>query len=221
MTTETKIMITVLVASLIILAGGAFLYQKSANKPAQPDLLTSNQEILVRENSMIKKATGEEKLVVVEFADYQCPACGSIIPEYKQIMEKYKEHVTFVFRDFPLNGHRNAVPAAQITRIAAEQGKFWEMHELIFKKQNEWSKVSDPSDLFVGYASSLGLNTSEIKSKLASDIYQKEIKADIEDARVLGINSTPTFFVGDSIIRTANASLIEQTIQDKIGIQNP
>ncbi len=217
MTTETKTMLIVLVASIIILAGGAALYQRSSNQPDSPDTLTTNQEALVRENSIKISATGEEKLVVVEFADYQCPACGYIAPQIKLLMEQYKENVTFVFRDFPLsNIHRNAVSAASTARIAGEQGKYWEMHELLFAKQGEWSIVSDPSDLFVQYASSLGMDTSEIKNKLSSKAYQKEIEQDLADARILGVDSTPTFFVGDVIIRTANANLIKETIDAKL-----
>lgn len=206
-----------LVASILILAGGAWLYQNSSNKAAQPDVLTAGQEALIRENSIKVKAAGEEKLVVVEFADYQCPACGYVAPQFKTIMEQYKENVTFVFRDFPLISiHKNATIAAQMARIAGEQGKYWEMHDVLYEKQEEWSAVADPSDLFVGYASALGLNTSEIKNKLSSGAYKKEIEADSADGTSLGVNSTPTFFIGDQIIRTANAGLIKQAIDAKL-----
>jgi len=217
MTTETKTMLIVLVVSLLILAGGAALYQRSSNQPDRPNTLTTNQEALVRENSIKVPATGEEKLVVVEFADYQCPACGFVAPQIKLLMEQYKENVTFVFRDFPLtNIHRNATPAASMARIAGEQGKYWEMHYLLFEKQEEWSNASDPSDLFVEYASFLEMDTSEIKTKLSAKVYQKEIEQDLADARLLGVDSTPTFFVGDTIIRTANANLIKETIDTKL-----
>jgi protein-disulfide isomerase len=103
-----------------------------------------------------------------------------------------------------------------MARIAGEQGKYWEMHYLLFEKQGEWSNASDPSDLFVEYASSLEMDTSEIKTKLSAKVYQKEIEQDLADARLLGVDSTPTFFVGDTIIRTANANLIKETIDTKL-----
>jgi protein-disulfide isomerase len=217
MTTETKIMVGVLIISVVIVVGGSWLYQRSVDQQSQPEVLTSNQEALVRENSIKIQATGEEKLVVVEFADYECPACAAVAPRIKELVEQYGENVTFVFRDFPLtNIHPNATIAARMVRIAGEQDKYWEMHDLMFAKQAEWAAASDPSDLFVGYAGELGMNTSDIKTKLSSDVYESEVKADVADANLLRVNSTPTFFVGDRIIRTANIGLVQQTIEEKL-----
>jgi protein-disulfide isomerase len=211
MTTETKSMIIVGIISVAILFGGAWLYQKNTPK----DELLVNQDALVRGNSMKVEAT-DEKLVVVEFGDYQCPACGYIAPGVKELQETYKDSVTFVFRDFPLNIHPNAVKAAQLTYIANEQGKYWEMHEKLYNLQTEWEKVSDPTDLFVSYAKALSMNTEDTKKKLSSDIYVDRIKDDIKDASLLGINSTPTFFVGNTIIRSANYDAIKKAIDAEL-----
>ena len=207
MTTETKSMIIVGIISIAILFGGAWLYQKNTPK----DELLANQDALVRGNSMKVEATNE-KLVVVEFGDYQCPACGYIAPSMKELQEKYKDSVTFVFRDFPLNIHANALKASQLSYIANEQGKYWEMHEKLYNLQTEWEKVPDPIDIFVSYAKALNMNIEDTKKKLSSDIYVDRIKADIKDASLLGINSTPTFFVGNTIIRSANAEAIKKAI---------
>lgn len=207
MTTETKSMIIVGIISVAILFGGAWLYQKNTPK----DELVANQDALVRENSMKMEAI-DEKLVVVEFGDYQCPACSYIAPGIKELQETYKDSVTFVFRDFPLNIHANAMKASQLTYIANEQGKYWEMHEKLYNLQTEWEKVSDPTDLFVSYAKALNMNTEDVKKKLSSDIYIDRIKDDVKDASLLGINSTPTFFVGNTIIRSANYDAIKKAI---------
>lgn len=204
-------MIIVGIVSLVILAGGAWFYQNNAPK----DTLSANYEALVRGNSMKIKAA-DEKLVVVEFADYQCPACGYIAPGVVELREKYKDSVTFVHRDFPLNIHAHAMKAAQMSYIAEEQGKYWEMHDKLFSTQNDWESVSDPTDLFISYAESLGMKTDKIKEDLSSGKYTDRIKNDVKDGESLGVVSTPTFFVGNTIIREANYAAIKQAIDTEL-----
>lgn len=208
MTTETKTIIGVTLVCLAILFGGAYLYQSSIPQ----DTLTGNQEALVREDSKMAGATTTPKVTVVEFGDYQCPACAAVAPRFMELKEMYGDEVAFVFRDYPLPMHRNAMIAAVMTYIADEQGKYWEMHEKLYASQAEWQSVSDPSDLFVSYAAGLGMNTAGIKEKLLTDIYQDRIKRDVQDGNALGVNSTPTFFIGDVIIRTANHVAIKAAI---------
>lgn len=217
MTTEIKTMIGLVLLCAVILVGGAYFYQKSSG-PQAPDILTSNQDALVRENSVQMKAV-EEKLVVVEFADFQCPACAFVAPYVKQLAEEYKDKVTFVFRDFPLtNIHRNAIKSAQMARIANEQGKYMEMSEKLYASQDEWGSVSNPADLFMGYATEIGMNTEGIREKLDSDIYVDAIRADTRDGELLGVNSTPTFFVGNTIIRTANYQQVKAEIDAQLAV---
>ncbi len=212
MTTEAKAIIIVTIVCIGILFGGTFLYQKNAPK----DTLTENKEALVRDNSMRMGAATSSKVTLVEFGDYQCPACAFIAPGVKKLMEEYKDRVTFVFRDFPLIMHKNAVIAAQMTYIANEQGKYWEMHEKLYATQTEWENVDNPSDLFIGYAKELGMNTDGIKEKLASNIYKDRIQADVKDGDLVGVNSTPTFFVNDTIVRTADYNALKKAIDAQL-----
>jgi len=207
MTTETKTIIIVGIISLAILFGGAWLYQKNAPS----DTLKANKEALVRENSM-RNTASSTKLTIVEFGDYQCPACGYIEPKIKELLITYKDQITFVFRDFPLSKHKNANKAAVMTYIANEQGKYWEMHSKLYTAQKEWENLADPTEIFITYAVALGMKADGIKEKLASDIYQDRIKADVKDAQLLDVNSTPTFFVGDTIVRTASYDAIKKAI---------
>lgn len=205
-------MIGVVIASILLLIGGAWIYQRSLPK----DTLTENKEALVREDSM-KVQAPNEKLVVVEFADYQCPACAAVFPKIKEFKEAYKDSVTFVYRDFPLtNIHPNAMAAAQLARIAGEQNKYWEMHDKLFETQAEWEALSDPTAMFLSYSTDLGMDISSIKQKLESGAYVDAIKADMKDAELLGVNSTPTFFVGDTIIRTANHVALKAAIDEAL-----
>ncbi len=196
---------------VVLLAGGAWLYQRSA----PTNTLAENMEALVRENSIKTMATSS-KVTVVEFGDYQCPACAYIAPGIQELKEIYKDQVTFVFRDFPLNIHKNAVKAAQMTYIAHEQGKYWEMHNKLYASQTEWENLDDPSDMFISYAEALGMNKEGIKEKLATDIYVDRIKDDLRDGELVGVNSTPTFYVGNTIIRTADINAIKQAIDAEL-----
>lgn len=211
MTTEAKSIIAVVIICVALLVGGSWLYQKNAPK----DELTGNQEALVRENSMKTVATSS-KVTVVEFGDYQCPACAYIEPGIAELKETYKENVTFVFRDFPLPMHKNAMKASQMTYIANEQGKYWEMHDKLYASQTEWEKAEDPSDIFVGYAAELGMKADGVKAKLATDIYTDRINADVKDGELLGVRSTPTFFVGNTIIRLADYNAIKKAIDEEL-----
>jgi len=208
-------MVGVIVFSIVILIGGAWLYQKNAPNTVS-SILTANQEALVREDSL-KKVAPHQKVIVVEFADYQCPACSYIAPGVKELMDTYKDNVTFVYRNFPLKTiHPNAVISAQMARIAGEQGKFWEMHEKLYASQSEWENLSDPTAKFISYAEQLGMTTVGIKEKLLSDLYKDKIDADLKDGELVSVNSTPTFFVGNTIIRTADYKALKKAIDDAI-----
>ena len=215
MTSEIKMMIGVVAVCIIILFGGAWFYQKN-NPNALSDTLTAHQEALVRDDS-IKVVAPHQKVVVVEFADYQCPACGYIAPGVKELMNTYKDNVTFVYRNFPLNSiHPNAMISAQMARVAGEQGKYWEMHEKLFASQSEWENLPDPTDKFISYAEQVGMATSTIKTELSSGAFVDKINADLKDGEFLGVNSTPTFFIGNKIIRSADYNALKKAIDDAI-----
>ncbi len=151
------------------------------------------QDIPVRENDYIagnKKA----KVMLVEYSDYQCPACGQYHPLIKQVLEKYKDQIGLVMRHFPLQQHENAIVAARAAEAAGKQGKFFEMGDLLFTNQKEWEKEKDPQKKFESYASKLKLNMEQFK-KDNTDMHDKKIEADRLSGVALGVNSTPTFFL--------------------------
>ena len=111
-------------------------------------------------------------LRIVEFADFQCPACRSYYPLLLEVFEAYRDRISFVYRHFPLKQiHFNAEPAAWASEAASRQGKFWEMHNLLFEKQNEWSTPTDLKKTFGDYAELLGLD----KQKFLTDLDSKEV----------------------------------------------
>jgi protein-disulfide isomerase len=159
MTQEAKVLLGIGIATIIILVGGVF-YLNGTN-PQVTSTGTIEKKVLVAG----KNTTGSKaaKVTVVEFADFQCPACGAFHPEMKKILADYNGKIYFVYRHFPLPMHKNARAAAQTAEAAAAQGKFWPMYDQLFEKQSEWSEVENPTDLFASYAKNLKLDEEKFK----------------------------------------------------------
>ncbi len=189
MTKEVKI---ILIISVVIIAGVFWLAVKSTNQQAVP----VSSSLLVKDNSHM---TGQKnaKVTVVEFGDYQCPACGYAEPIVEQVLADYKSNpdFNFVFRNFPLPMHANAQAAALAAETAVAQGKFWEMHNKIYQAQAQWSDLSDPTDTFAGYAQELGLDVNKFKDSLKKKEFSSAVSDDLSDGQTLGINATPTFYI--------------------------
>lgn len=145
------------------------------------------------------------KVVLTEYADFQCPGCGAFYPIVKKLTQDYKDKVFFVYRFFPLtNIHRNALQSSEAGYAASKQGKFWEMHDLLFAHQNDWAELSDPTDTFVGYAQQIGLDTTKFKQDMTSSDTEKYIQSQYQSALDIGLPGTPTFFINGKQIRTPN-----------------
>lgn len=182
--------------AVVVLAGAVLLFFKANGvAPAEVGKPVDAKKLL-RDSS---HATGklDAKVIVVEFGDYQCPACAAAEPAVEQLINTYKDNpdFSFVFRHFPLPMHANAQISAEAAEAAGEQGKFWEMHNLLYSKQSEWSASLSPLDMFVGYAQSLGLDSGKFKEAVQGNKFSSVIKADMDDGNELGVNSTPTFYV--------------------------
>ena len=130
-------------------------------------------------------------IVVVEYGDYQCPYCGDAHEIVKQVQERLGDKLCFAFRNFPLvDIHEYAEHAAEAAEAAATQGRFWEMHALLFENQN----ALDDDDL-AGYAAELGLDPRRIMAEIESGAHAARIKKDLISGEQNEVNGTPTFFV--------------------------
>jgi protein-disulfide isomerase len=135
-------------------------------------------------------------VMIEEFSDFQCPVCGRMHTVVKQLTEKYPTQVGVAFRNFPLREiHKHAAEAARAAEAAAMQNKFWEMHDMLYEKQSEWSNPDDARTLFIGYAKSLGLDVPRFTSDLDSSIVAMRVVADERRGAAFGIHATPTFFI--------------------------
>ncbi|MEX1061833.1 MAG: thioredoxin domain-containing protein [Patescibacteria group bacterium] len=153
-------------------------------------------------------------VVLVEYSDFQCPACGVYYPIVKQLVAKYSNDITFVYRHFPLSQHQNARPAAYAAEAAGQQGKFWEMHDTIFENQNTWSEDNNAVGILRGYAQNLGLDLNKYDAAVSS----QEVRNKVENHYTSGIQSnvtyTPTFYLnGQKIANPQNLEEFRTLIQ--------
>jgi protein-disulfide isomerase len=134
------------------------------------------------------------RVALIEYADFECPYCGEYVRKsFPQILSDYIEtgKVKYFYRDLPLEMHSRALPAARAARCAGEQGKFWEMHDSLFAKQNA---LSAPAVL--DRAQTLGLDKEKFNECLSSEKYTADIQKSVSEAQKMGIDGTPTFFLG-------------------------
>jgi len=137
-------------------------------------------------------------VTIVEFSDFQCPFCGRLIPTLEQVKAKYGDKIRIVFRQFPLPMHPNAQKAAEASLCANEQGKFWEMHDAMFKNQQELAVEN-----LKAKAASLGLKADVFNSCLDSDKYAAQIQADQKEGSAAGVNGTPAMFINGRFVNGA------------------
>ena len=138
----------------------------------------------------------DAKVVLVEYSDFQCPACASYYPVVKQLKEEYGDRLLFAYRNFPLsNIHQNARPAAFAAGAAGAQGKFWEMHYKLCENQSAWSSLGDPGAEFLKYAQEIGLDIEAFKRDINSEAVQDKVDADYASGERAKVRGTPTFFI--------------------------
>lgn len=163
--------------------------QPAASLPARREALPGAQPPHV-------KGRQSAPVVLEEFGDYQCPPCGIMHPVLKKIGEDYGDRVAIIFRNFPLQKiHKNAFSASRAAEAAGMQGKFWEMNNLIYTNQKEWSESQEPRPLFENYARQLGLDMDKFKADADKPETAARIIADFQRGDALGVTGTPSIFL--------------------------
>jgi protein-disulfide isomerase len=132
---------------------------------------------------------------IEEFGDYQCPPCGMFNPILEQMKEEFGDKLRVTFRHFPLPNHQHALRAASATEAAGLQGKFWEMHDLIYRHQADWKDLFDVRPVFDSYALQIGLDVARFNRDLGSSQVQQRIVADSRRGQSLGVSGTPSVFL--------------------------
>jgi protein-disulfide isomerase len=151
-------------------------------------------------------------VTIVEFSDFQCPFCSRLVPTIEQVKAKYGDKVRIVFRQFPLNFHQFAQKAAEASLCANEQGKFWQMHDAMFKDQAALSV-----DQLKATATGLGLNADQFNSCLDQGKYAAQIQTDIDAGTKAGVNGTPAMFINGRFLSGAQPlAEISKVIDDEL-----
>lgn len=180
----------IILAVLAVLFGGFLWYSKTKETAKAPS---------TGGNSQLSNHTdgkGTKKVTLVEYGDFQCPACGAYYPIIEQVRQQYGDQITFQFRNFPLvQIHQNAMVAHRAAEAANKQGKFWEMYNLLYSQQQSWTTSPNASVLMESFAAKLELNLDQFKQDFQSSAINDTINADIKSGQALGVSSTPTFFL--------------------------
>lgn len=139
-------------------------------------------------------------ITFIEYADFECPACSGLHTLRDYLMDRYGDDLRFVYRHLPLTSiHDKAIITAEATEAAAAEGKFWEMHDLLYERQQEWSALSEEEvlDKLVEYAGMIDLDTDRFEEALTEHIYREQIVADYEAYQAYGQMATPTYVVNN------------------------
>jgi protein-disulfide isomerase len=146
--------------------------------------------------SVLDHAQGpaDAPVTLLEYGDYECPYCGRAYPVVKEIQKRMGDRLRFVFRNFPLNTiHQHAGVAAQAAEAAGAQGKFWEMHDILYEHQDELAN----NDI-ARYALRVGVEVYQLEADLTAEKYAKRVRDDFRGGVRSGVNGTPTFFINGS-----------------------
>lgn len=200
----------------ILLVGGAVFGLIKLGSNASSNQTTS----LINSVSPSDWSKGAEgaKVGLLEYSDFQCPACGTYYTFIKQLNEKLTEKIQFTYRHFPLKQiHANAELAARAAEAAGRQSKFWEMHDMLFENQSSWSNQRNAKDTFVSYAQSLQLDIGQFENDLNSKEVKEKVESNYQSGIQSGVNATPTFFLNGQKIQNPRSydefrNIIEQAI---------
>jgi protein-disulfide isomerase len=190
-----------IIGSVLLLAAAASLYAFTGRAASEPSSAPAPK------SSDISYGPTDAQQLVIEYSDFQCPFCSQYAKIMAQLRQEYGDRVRFVFRFFPLSNHEYGMISARAAYAASLQDKFWEMHDLLFDKQKEWSESSDPTLYFDSYAKSLGLDIDQFHEDMDAQSTTDFINSQADAGTAAGVTHTPWFVVGDR-------SVLPRTIEE-------
>ena len=191
----------------------------------QPHRLTISADKTMSGRSTTKsvhiRGNPDAPVTLEEFGDFECPSCKNVATFLDQVIKEYDPHVREIFRNFPLAMHQHAREAALAAEAAGLQGRFWEMHDMLFREQAVWSSTTDAEMLFDTYAETLGLDLNQFRKDVKSDKVRERIESDQARAKSLGVKVAPTLFIDKRVVETKDGtpekvhSLIDEAVKAK------
>ena len=188
--------VIVVVVALATFGSGAILYR--AKRP-QLRNLPESQSVPAKGDQQSAHIRGnpDAPVTLEEFGDFQCPPCGQFAGFVEELLKEYDPRLRVVFRNLPLPNHEHAREAALAAEAAGFQGKFWEMHDTLYREQETWSKAPNVRELFESYAGTIGLDLDQFKKDMDGDKARERVDSDHALADSLGIKMTPTLFINN------------------------
>lgn len=179
---------------------------------------TSTPPPVSKDDQVLGTADVAKKVTLIEYADFQCPACKNYAPLVRQLKEDFGDDLLIVYRYFPLiNSHKTAMAASQAGYAAGKQNKFWEMSDIIYENQEKWSESPKAKGLFTEYAKQLDLNLEQFASDYDAESTRKFILDQMNSGISIGVSYTPSFFLNGKLITNPQGyDAFKQLIQDEI-----
>lgn len=194
-----------------LLFGGAIWYSSiSADE--------NNEGVEISNNI---KGNPDAVVSLVEYSDFQCPACASFQPVVEEILSQYGDRMKLEYKHFPLPMHQHALGAAVAAEAAGQQGKFFEFHDLLFTNQSAWSAAATPNTFFIQYAEEIGLDLPTFRKHLNSSVLRDKVKADFKAGQGLGITGTPSFYLNGEFMDPKEFQTIQGFIEKIVSVVDP
>lgn len=176
---------------VILLIGGSIWFADSEAK-------VNNEGVEIKTQV---KGNSEGVITLVEYSDFQCPACASYQPTIERIMKDFGDSIRFEYKHFPLPIHNMAESAARAAEAAGQQGKFFEYHDMLFANQGVWSKMGNPAGVYTKYAEDLGLDLEKFNRHYNSSLLRDKVRSDAREAVQNKVTGTPTFFLNGQVMK--------------------
>ena len=183
----------------------------AAARPAAPNAPDPNKKYDIAIGKSAVKGPESAKVTIVEWSDFQCPFCAQGKDLIHQILDKYPKDVKFVFKNYPLPFHPNAMPAAKAAIAAGKQGKFFEMHDKLFENQRELS-----AEKYEAWAKELGLNVDQFKKDMDAPETAAQVTAEMKEGGDVGVRGTPSFFINGKQPAGRSLELYSSIIEEEL-----
>ncbi len=194
--------IIVALVALLAIGSGALLYRSKRSANAAPKI--SKPETETSGESVHSLGPADAAVTLEEFGDFQCPPCGKLSGPINQLQKKHNLRV--IYREFPLPVHAHAKEAAFAAEAAGRQGRFWQMHDLLYREQAVWSQSTNARALFNAYAGMLQLDVGRFRQDMDSSEVEQQVELDQRRGAVIGVKTTPTIFVNNEAVPPKQAN---------------
>jgi protein-disulfide isomerase len=201
-TGESKLFLGIIAITVVIIGLASVVMTKPAPVFKTSDMVPAYAHT---------KGDPKSNTVLVEFSDFQCPACLTAKPTIDAILKKYPEKLLFVYRNYPLDQHQFSHKAAQAAESAGAQGKYWEMYDLLFANQEKFSDT-----IFSDLAKQLSLDMTKFDADMKSSTLTDKVNNDVAAGNSFGVNSTPSFFLNGKKVELSSFDDLTKAVDDAV-----